>query len=291
MDTLVTVSAIADNEQAALVEPALAHALAWFEHVEATCSRFDDSSEVFRLAEQPGIAVRVSPMLCQVVHFAIQVAKASHGMFDPTIGAAQAERGFDRNYRTGRQVRLAGAAAKVSYRDVAVNLRASTITLRRRLLLDLGAVAKGLAIDLAGRELEQFAGFSIDAGGDILVGGVNDEHAPWRIGIEHPRAQQLIATLELSNLAVCTSGDYERHAPGGAGHHLIDPHNGTSPQSAISCTVVAQRAMLADALSTAALVAGPSFGLRLLEEQGVEGMIVLPDLSSRTTSGFGRYLA
>jgi thiamine biosynthesis lipoprotein len=163
--------------------------------------------------------------------------------------------------------------------------------LRRPLTLDLGAVAKGLAVDAAARELEPFRDFAIDAGGDLYLGGVNSQGAPWRVGIRHPRRDdELIDSLRISNQAVCTSGDYERRTPGGdsksgAAHHILDPRSGESPHTVASVTVVASGAMLADGLATAAFVLGPEAGIQLLNRLGVEGLIVTPELERYETRG------
>src|SRR5207248_7041822 len=138
---------------------------------------------------------------------------------------------FNREHRTGRIVNTAVATAPdVSYQDVRVDPDRNTITLLRPLLLDLGAVVKGLAVDAAARELQPFTDFSIDAGGDLYLGGCNPDGLPWSVGIRHPRLDgQLIDTLRVSNKAVCTSGDYERPAPaGGNEHHILDPRTGAS---------------------------------------------------------------
>src|SRR5579871_6069718 len=116
-----------------------------------------------------------------------------------------------------------------TYRDVQIDAERRTITLRRPLTLDLGAVAKGLAVDTAARELNTFRDFAIDAGGDLYLGGCNPQGAPWSVGIRHPRRPgELIDSLRVSGKAVCTSGDYERVAPGdgdadSGGHHIVDP--------------------------------------------------------------------
>ena len=78
-------------------------------------------------------------------------------------------------------------SADVSFRDVTIDETAQTVTLQRPLLLDLGAVAKGLAVDLAARELAPLRDFAIDAGGDLYLGGTNRDGQPWSIGIRHPR--------------------------------------------------------------------------------------------------------
>src|ERR1019366_3064534 len=162
-----------------------------------------------------------------------------------------------------------------------------TITLKRPLILDLGAVAKGLAIDMAARELRPFENYAVDAGGDLYLGGSGPNGGPWSIGIRHPRLdRQLIDFLRVSNAAVCTSGDYERRGSGEYdGHHILDPRMGVSASDVASVTVVAPTAMAADALATAAFVLGPSEGIRLLEHQGVDGLIVSRTLERHSTRG------
>jgi len=158
-----------------------------------------------------------------------------------------------------------------------------TITLRRELTLDLGAVAKGLAVDAAARELQPLGDFAIDAGGDLYLGGRNPDGGKWHVGIRHPRADRtLIDALRVSDAAVCTSGDYER------GDHLIDPRTGLAASLAASVTVVAPGAMLADALATAAFVLGPAEGLALFERHAVEGLIVTPSLERFETASLPR---
>ena len=221
------------------VEAAVERALDWFRQVEAICSRFEPESELARLSSTVGVAVPVSQILYEAVQFALAVAEETNGAFDPTIGAAMESRGFNRNYRTAREVRIAkttrttsaagmggfrrffadpwtrGAASpRASFKDVLLDPQRRTITLLRPLVLDLGAVAKGLGIDLAARELRSFENFAINAGGDIYVSGHNAHGEPWRVGIRHPRIPNaVIDTLRLSNCAVCTSGDYERRCP------------------------------------------------------------------------------
>jgi thiamine biosynthesis lipoprotein len=285
MGTVVTI-----DVRGAHADEAAERAFGWFHHVEACCSRFEQESELVRLSARIGEPVPVSPVLFEAVHFAVRVAAATGGAFDPTLGAAMMRRGFDREHRTGRRVTLPAidATSAASYHDVVLDEAARTIMLRRPLVLDLGAVAKGLAIDLAARELAPFADFSVNAGGDLYVGGHNAGGEPWTVGIRHPRRPgTLITSVRLSNCAVCTSGDYERLAPDGvSGHHIVDPRQGVSPSGVASATVIAPTALAADALATAAFVLGPGDGVPFLEGMGVEGLIVGADLACHATAGF-----
>ncbi len=259
-------------------------AVDWFRQVEAICSRFEPGSEVSRLAARPGVAVPASDILYRAVEFALAVAEESGGAFDPTVGRRMESRGFNREYRSGRVMHTPiDPDTPVSHRDVVLDPVARTITLLRPLLLDLGAVAKGMAVDLAARELEPLEHFTIDAGGDLYLGGRNEHDAPWTVGIRHPREPDaLIDQLSVSNAAVCTSGDYDRRSPDGESH-IMDPRTGESSTGLASVTVVAPSAMVADALATAAFVLGPEAGLAFLESQGIDGLLITPALEQLRT--------
>ena len=119
--------------------------------------------ETFRLAGAAGAMaligrqivgepVAASPVLFEAVRFALCVAEETGGAFDPTIGRRMEMRGFNREDRSGRTVCSPVSTERdVTYRDVDVNVEQRTITLGRPLVLDLGAVAKGLAVDAPAR--------------------------------------------------------------------------------------------------------------------------------------------
>jgi thiamine biosynthesis lipoprotein len=257
----------------------VARAFDWFREVELVCSRFDDASELRQLPI--GSPAPASPILFEAVRFALMVAEQTEGAFDPTLGSRMAARGYNRHYLT-RAVSEAPGTTDASFRDVELDADIHTILLRRPLTLDLGAVAKGLAVDAAARELQPFRDFCIDAGGDIYFGGRNPRGDPWSVGIRHPRRRdELVDRFPVADRAVCTSGDYER------GAHILDPRDDDVARLVASATVVAPNAMLADALATAAFVLGPEHGIALLDRMGVEGLLITPDLERYRTTGFG----
>lgn len=295
MGTVVTIHVVAaaetNRQDAAEREKAVERAFEWFSRVEECCTRFEAGSEVMQLASQVGVPVRVSTLLYEAVQFALALAQESEGAFDPTVGYAMETRGFNREYRSGQPIQSSiDPEISVSYRDVRLDADRGTITLLRPVILDLGAVAKGLAVDLAARELRPFRNFAIDASGDLYLAGRNPDGEPWSIGIRHPRrANDLIDSLRVSERAVCTSGDYERRSSYDNGHHILDPRRGSTANSLASVTVVAPNAMLADALATAAFVLGPQEGLRLFDRLGVDGLIVTPQLERYATRGMSDY--
>jgi thiamine biosynthesis lipoprotein len=196
-------------------------------------------------------------------------------------------RGFNCDYRDGAVVR-SGVREEdpVSFRDVVLNESARSVRLERTLVLDLGAVAKGLAIDMAVQELRPLANFVVDAGGDVYCGGHNAAEQSWTIGIRHPReSHALLTRVAITDAALCTSGDYERRvADHTAGeHHVLDPRTGASPRDVISASVIAPAAMVADALGTAAFVLGCGEGLALLEHHELRACLVDAKLVRHTT--------
>ena len=293
MGTFVTIEVVeqTSGHSPAECEAAIERAFHWFHEVERTCTRFDPSSELMTLSRTTGVPIPASPILFETVRFGLAMAAMTHGAFDPTMGRRMEALGFNREHRSGREIRSAsGPSGAVNYLDVLLDETARTITLQQPLVLDLGAVAKGLAIDMAVAELSPFVNFAIDAGGDLYLGGRNRHDEPWSIGIRHPRdPQQMIESLTVVNRAVCTSGDYERQSPlDPRAHHILNPATGQSAHEVISATVVAPSAMMADGLATAAFVSGPASGIELLALHHAEGMIVAADMTKHATPGFTR---
>jgi thiamine biosynthesis lipoprotein len=292
MGTVVTIEVV-DADPAASGDrraTAVDQAFAWFDRLEATCSRFLETSELRQLEHAVGTPVVVSQTLYSAIEFALAVALETDGAFDPTVGRVLVGLGFADEHRRGHRVAAESEhPGPVSYRDVTLDPATRTVTVRQPLTLDLGAVAKGLAVDLAASELRaaSLTNFAIDAGGDLYLAGQNAVGEPWTVGVRHPRRpEELLGTLRLSNLAVCTSGDYARRTP--AGHHLVNPRTGASVPTVASVTVVAPTAMLADAVSTALFVLGPTDGLALCDRLGLDGLIVTPTGEQYQTDGFIR---
>jgi len=126
---------------------------------------------------------------------------------------------------------------------------------KKNVEIDLGGIAKGYALDEGARILREngFRNFLIDAGGDVFAGGCNCESQPWKIGLRDPRnPQKVLDVLYLSNMAVTTSGDYERYykISGQRWSHIMNPITGYPSQGILSTTVVAPVAQESDAFST-----------------------------------------
>jgi thiamine biosynthesis lipoprotein len=226
---------------------------------------------------------KVPEEVLSVVQTALAVAAASGGAFDPTILALTRLWSFDTGGRLPTDAQIEQARSRVDFSRVKIGPD-GRITLPDGIGFDLGGIAKGAVVDLtADHLLEQgYQEFLIDAGGDILVSGMKQGRAPWRIAIRHPRsAQAVIGVLELGTrgerIAVVTSGDYERYfeEEGVRYHHILDPRTGFPARGLVSVTIVASTCALADALSTAVFVLGPEGGLELLGRfPDAEGLLI-----------------
>jgi thiamine biosynthesis lipoprotein len=278
MDTVVeiqVVSRVSKDE----AETAIDRAFEAFRKVEQACSRFSLDSELMEACQLIKTPVQISPFLFEPLKFALEVAKWTNGIFDPAVGKAMEEHGFNQHYLTGETIQ-SSSSDSATYRDIVLNEQDRTLYLRKPLVIDLGGVAKGFAIDLAAHELKQFEGFVVNAGGDLYAGGVDETGSKWAIGIQHPEhKEQIIQTIDISNEAVCTSGSYERKSASKAGvHHIIDPKTKQSPNEWISCSVIAPYAMMADAFSTASFLLGLDRGRALIEQVDLRGILITSDL-------------
>lgn len=190
-------------------------------------------------------------------------AKDFGGLFDVTIGAVTDLWGFaSHEPHRPPTTSIDAHLLLVDARRMVLSAADTTVYLpERRMRLDLGGIAKGYAIDRAAHILREqgLTDFLLNAGGDVFVSGTNREHAPWRVGIKHPRRPQaLLATLELTDYAIATSGDYERcfEVDGRRFHHIIDPRTGFPGNRSQSATVLAPTAELADVLATVLFIRG-----------------------------------
>src|SRR5690606_23258615 len=209
-----------------------------------------------------GREAAVSPEMAALLREAKRLSAASGGAFDPGIGALVERYGFhdaaaDARAPTPAELeawRAAGASI------AAVEIDGARITARKPVLLDLGGIAKGAAVD---RIVEMLGRHGItdalvNAGGDLRVLGDRDGR-PWRIGIQDPRADDVVGVIELEDgEAAFTSGDYERYVEQGGQrlHHILDPRTGRPADETRAVTVIAQSGVLADAAATALFVAG-----------------------------------
>lgn len=149
--------------------------------------------------------------------------------------------------------------------------------------ISLGAIAKGYITDRLVEILEKDGVKSalINLGGNTYALGTKPDGSNWKIGIQDPKDENnIIGTIKAENLAVITSGDYQRYFElnGKRYHHIFDPKTGFPSDSGLhSVTIISDNAALADALSTAIFVAGKEKGQELLKKYDARGIFITDD--------------
>jgi thiamine biosynthesis lipoprotein len=265
-----------------------------FDRLENLLSIWKDGSDVVRINRNAGIApVKVERETLEVLRMARDAGELTRGKFDITFGALSDIWRFDHDQdnlvpdRGLIETRL----QRIDYRAVEIDSTAGTAFINRPgTRIHLGGIGKGYAIDRAVAMLKArgLADFMIQFGGDLYVAG-SDGGRPWKLAIADPRGNHdPFATVRMTDGTFSTSGDYERFfmKDGRRYHHLIDPDFGEPAMGCRSVTILTNRAVMADVLSTGVFIMGPDEGMKLIEQlPDVEGVIVTADNEVLVSSG------
>ncbi|NQU40954.1 MAG: FAD:protein FMN transferase [Lentisphaerae bacterium] len=270
---------VAIGEDGAVLDRAIEAAITEIRRVEDLMTDWRPSP-LTALNDQAGEPVAVPHELAAIIGRSLALCRLTGGAFDPTFAAA----GVLWNFKAAPPhipdaAAIRAALERVGGDRVTVDAAHDRVHLLKGMKLGLGGIAKGYGVDRAMAVLQQHGvkDALVDAGGDMKALGTR-HGAPWEVAIKHPRDRDhAMAVLRLSNSCVVTSGDYERfvEVDGKRYHHILDPRTGYPATGAMSATVVAQNAELADALATSLCVMGPADGMALVERQKrVEAIIV-----------------
>lgn len=292
MDTLVTINVVSASAEDA--EKAMDRAFAGIGRLARLLDFFSDGSEISLINRNAGTSkVRVSPETLEIIEDALYASEKTHAAFDPTIGPVMSLWDFHSHKMPG-DAAVVKRLPLVDYRLIGVDRNKSTVSLGKKgMLMDLGAIAKGFAADKAVEDLKM-AGIRsglVAVAGDIRAFGLKPDGKPWRVGIKNPRPKdkddEIMATVELNDAAISTSGDYERYfiVGGRRYHHILDPKTGYPATGCRSVTVISKKGYQADSFSTGVFVLGPEKGMEVLVQTGLEGLIIDKDGGIKTTPG------
>jgi FAD:protein FMN transferase len=280
MGTVVEITVAHRSE--AQARAAIASALAEIRRIDDLVSTHKPGS-VISLVNRDGTdrMVPVGREIFDLLRVAEAISAASGGAFDVTVWPLSHLWDFDSGGMIPSPAELGKNLPAVGYSRLIFNESDSSVGFSGSGMgLDLGAIAKGWAVDCAIGKLEAsgIRDAIVDAGGDLRILGSRPGKGFWRIGVQHPRDPgTLLATFELRDTAIVTSGDYERFfiVSGERYHHILDPATGQPARGCRSVTVLAPSAAEADACATAAFVLGPDKGIAFLQDRpGVRGFIV-----------------
>ena len=253
------------------------------ERIEKLISSWDKNSQTSLINKNAGVVpVRVDKELFQFIERALKISKLTDGAFDISYASMDKIWKFDGSMRQmPSEKEIKASVSKVGYKNIILNKDKTTVFLKvKGMKIGFGAIGKGYAADMAKALLakEGVTAGIINASGDMNTWGKQPNGKEWMIAITNPlNKNKAFGLLPITNGAVVTSGNYEKHVTfnGKRYSHIIDPRTGYPSSGILSVTVFAPKAELADALATSVFVMGKEVGLnRINQLPNVECVIV-----------------
>jgi len=268
LGTSVEITVISENPK---TPERIACVFDYFSSVEQEFSRFLPDSTLSLLNTYKKMSV--SSRFLELMEISKDMHKRTNGLFNPLVSVAKL--GYSHSFE---QENFERREEEINVDLTAIRIEGNVITLQPGQSLDFGGIAKGWAVDKAALLLRTFGydDFFVNAGGDIFASGENGEGVDgWVIGIESPFTEKVIASLVLRDSAVATSGSYKRkwQIGGKSYHHLVNPKNLENENSIISVTLIAPDCTHSDGFTKSVFNAPVSEGLRLIEQNSMEGFL------------------
>ena len=306
MGTFAHIVAVANDTGTA--KECVRAALEEIHKVDDLMSDYKSDSEISRANREAGErAVRLSESTYEVLQRSVEFSQMTGGAFDITIGPLIALfRKAKENKVAPSEQQIALAKSKVGFEKLKLDSENKTVQFSDNgMLLDLGGIAKGYAIDKAIDAAQRCGaiGAMVDIGGDVRCFGLPPQGKDhWLIGLQDPNSAiegigggGLMLVLKVTNAAVATSGDYQQFVliDGKRYSHIMDRRTGTSAEGLSSVTIIADNATDADALATSVSVMGAENGLALIEKlPNTEAILInsQPNYEILKTSGAEKYI-
>jgi len=291
LDTIVEITFTTSNKDS---NPLLDRAFDLIEEYEKKFSFFQKGSKLWNINHSEMDSVQIDKEFFEILKISEDLFYKSGSLYDVTIGSLSELWDFSNTHIPSRDsIEIAQHSIgfeKIRYSENYLFRPSET-------KLNFGSLAKGYIIDRVVDFLKDNLVESgiINAGGDMRIFGYEK---PVRIGIQHPRAEQneVIEILQAGNQAVVTSGDYERYfeIDGKRYHHILNPETGYPSENAISVTVIAPSAVIADAYSTALFLMKPEKAIEIADQNENMEVIVYyqneDEIDNLKSKNFSRYL-
>lgn len=272
-------------------------------------SRYEDFNNMVTindLTDGEHQVVTVDKELIDMLVFAKEMYTKTNGMVNIAMGSVLKIWHVYRNEglndpsiaQLPKMEKLLEAAKHTDINNLIIDEEKNTVYISdSKMFLDVGAIAKGYAVEKIAEYLEEkgVTSFIINVGGNVRTVGLNGENEPFKVGIENPDTEsdkKYIEYLKITDKAVVTSGCYQRfYTVNGVNyHHIIDPDTLMPGENFMSVSVLADDSGLGDAFSTALFLMDIDEGKKLVENtDGIEAMWVLPDGERVYSSGFEDY--
>ncbi|MDQ0150979.1 FAD:protein FMN transferase [Eubacterium multiforme] len=291
MNTIIDLKYYGKNSQKAIDE-----SMDKLNEIDNNMSLTKDNSEIVKINNNAGKrSVKVNDGFLSVVNKAIYYGRLSDGAFDISIRPIDKLWGVGtKNERIPKEKEIKENLKFVNYKNIETDNFNKTIFLKdKNMAIDLGGIAKGYAADELVKILKEnnIKSGLINLGGNVYAYEKDKNAKPLNIGIQDPKEKngQTFATVKVKNKSIVTSGNYERYfiRNGKRYHHIMDPKTGAPSESGIiSSTIISDKSIDGDALSTATFILGVKKGMELINSlNGVEAIFVTKDNKVYTSSG------
>jgi len=279
------ISVVTENSEQA--NEWITQAFQYIKDIEYQLTTYSETSDTFRINQAAGLnPVQVHPETFALIERCQKISVLTQGAFDLTYGSVDKSLwNFDTSKNQLPDPETAQKMVRlINYRNIHLNKEQQTIFLQEKgMRIGFGGIGKGYAAEKT-RQLLKTMGVTagiVNASGDLTTWGNQPDGKPWTIGIANPNhASSIFSYLEVSDMAVATSGNYEKFiwVNGRKYSHTINPKTGLPITGIKSVTILTPNAELADALTTPVAIMGIQAGLHLINQlHQVEAIIIDDD--------------
>ncbi|MEA4933892.1 MAG: FAD:protein FMN transferase [Lawsonibacter sp.] len=295
MDTIMSLTIYGTNSGSDTAQAALEAATSQIYLLQDQLSATEQNSEIYALNHAGGAWTQLSDSTVSLLTQALDLCAKTDGALDITAYPAVLAWGFPTGeYRIPNPEEREHLVNLIDYTAVEMDPQTSQGRLPDGMELDLGAVAKGYTGDLLAQLMQTYGIQSalLDLGqSSIQAIGTKPDGSPWRVGVQDPDGDNYLGVLEISDLAIGTSGGYQRffEQDGQRYWHILDPDTAAPARSGLtSVTVVSPSGLICDGLSTALFVMGLEKGTefwRAHPELNFDVIFISEDGSISITAG------
>jgi thiamine biosynthesis lipoprotein len=276
------ITAVTDDTY--LANAAIESAADEIRRIEKLLTTFKEDSEINLINRNAGIQpVQVSEETFGIIERSIKISSVTQGAFDITYGSIDKRLwNFDTTMQSLPSKETAQKMVRlINYRNIILDRTNSTVMLKHAgMRIGFGGIGKGYAAEKAKAVMQQMgiASGVVNASGDLAAWGHQPNGKPWTVGIVKPDGSgEVFARLSVTNMAVATSGNYEKFIMiGGKRYsHTIDPRTGLPVRGIKSVTIITTNAELADAMATPVMIMGVEAGMYMINQiKDIEAVLI-----------------
>ncbi len=254
--------------------------------IEKLLTTFSEESQTNLINRNAGIKpVKVDWEIFDLIERSLRISRITDGYFDISYGGIDKSFwNFDREMKELPNSELIKEHLKlVNYQNIILDSESQTVFLKEKgMRIGFGGIGKGYAAEMAKQMLQNNGVTSgiVNASGDLTTWGNQADGKPWTVGIADPdNAKQPFSYMNITNMAVATSGNYEKFVMinGKKYSHTINPKTGMPVSGVKSVTIFCPNAEIADAMATPVSIMGIDAALNMINQINHLECIIIDD--------------